>query len=246
MGDPIEAALASSSMSRVADRVWVGIPAPGEGAMGIVVGRDGAVVVDTTSYDRFAGRFLAHVAEQEAAPAWRYLLVTHRHWDHFGGASAIPAPMVAHRLTRAALLGYDAGWVTRNLASWTDQKLIIPDLIDNPLVVLPEVTYDEGITVQLGDREVVAFHTAGHTSDSSMVSVPDARVLFGGDNVFHGRPAFTGHGDLVAWIAALERVKRIGIDVVVPGHGAMGGPELLDQQLVELEGLLARDLQGEA
>jgi cyclase len=58
--------------------------------------------------------------------------------------------------------------------------------------------------------------------------------MFGGDNIFHKRTAFTGHGDLLAWIAALEAIRERPIEVVVPGHGPVGGPEVIEAQLDDL------------
>ncbi len=38
-------------------------------------------------------------------------------------------------------------------------------------------------------------------------------------------------GDLTAWIKTLELVKQLGARIVCPGHGPMGGPEIIaDQQ----------------
>ena len=41
---------------------------------------------------------------------------------------------------------------------------------------------------------------------------------------------FTGDGDIGQWIKTLDAVKKLGPKIVCPGHGPMGGPELLDDQ----------------
>jgi metallo-beta-lactamase class B len=69
-----------------------------------------------------------------------------------------------------------------------------------------------------------------------MVWLPAGGVLFGGCAV---RPADattlgnTAHADLKAWTGAIQRaLERYGnAEVVVPGHGAKGGPELLRHTL---------------
>jgi cyclase len=231
-------------IERVADGVWVGIPAPGEGAMGAVIGTGGMVVIDTTSYNLFAARFLEQVSAAEGRDDWRHLVVSHRHFDHFGGADGIHAPMIAHRLTRAALLGYTPQWLRHNLATWTEQGLIIPELLRDPTIVIPQITFDSVLELHLGNLEVQVIHVGGHTTDQSVVYVAERRLLFASDNIFHERRPFTGHGDLVAWISALDRIRtELPIDTVVPGHGPVGGPALIDAQKLQLQDLLATSIQ---
>ncbi|OJU63820.1 MAG: hypothetical protein BGO04_15195 [Microbacterium sp. 70-38] len=57
--------------------------------------------------------------------------------------------------------------------------------------------------------------------------LPDERVLFTGDLVFNGGTPFAVSGSLGGWIAALEQMAALEPAVVVPGHGDVGGPELL-------------------
>lgn len=210
--------------------------------MGAIVGSEGMLVVDTTSYNVFARRFLDYVETAEHRSDWRFLVVSHRHFDHFGGADAITAPVIGHRLTRAAMLGYTPEWLSRNLATWTQQNLIIPELVRDPLIVVPQITFDVSLELHLGDLEVQVLHVGGHTTDQSVVYVPARRVLFGSDNIFHQRKPFVGHGDLVAWIGALERMRELPVDTVVPGHGPVDGPRLIDEQRRELEDMLEKSL----
>jgi cyclase len=46
----------------------------------------------------------------------------------------------------------------------------------------------------------------------------------------NGAYNFTGDGNIGEWIKTLEAVKKLGAKVVCPGHGPMGGPELLEDQ----------------
>jgi cyclase len=123
--------------------------------------------------------------------------------------------------------------------------MIIPELVDNPRVILPQIVFDNQLDIHLGDVEVQLLHVGGHTTDQVVVYIPARRVLFGSDNIFHKRTPFIGHGDLVTWIDALERLSRLPIDIVVPGHGSIGGPELVTAQIDELKELLDRSLRGE-
>jgi cyclase len=234
----------NATIERIADGVWLGVPDPLEGSMAAVVSGGSMLVIDSTSYNVFAERFVAEVADAEGVAGPTLLFITHRHFDHFGGADAVHAPVIGQRLTREALARYTQGWIDRNLAAWTEAKMVIPELVRNPKVVLPTIVFDDRLVVHVGDVEVELVHTGGHCSDQTMVHVPSRRVLFGSDNIFNGKPAFTGHGDLVTWIEALKWAQSLEPEIVVPGHGANGGAEVIDAQIAELEELYERWLEG--
>ena len=67
--------------------------------------------------------------------------------------------------------------------------------------------------------------------------IPDAGVLFGGDAVRSRSLGYTEEADLQAWPATITALKDAYGDarILVPGHGAPGGPELLDGTLALLE-----------
>jgi cyclase len=235
----------TETVERIADGVWLGVPGPLEGSMAAVVDGGEMLVIDSTSYNVFAERFVSEVAAATGVPGATLLYITHRHFDHFGGADAVPAPVLGHRLTRAALAAYTQEWLDRNIAEWTAAGAVIPELLRNPTVVLPQIVFDDRLVIHVGEIEVELVHTGGHCADQTMVHVPSRGVLFGSDNVFNGKPAFTGHGDLVTWLEVLEWARGLEPELVVPGHGTNGGTELIDAQIAELETLHERWLRGD-
>lgn len=234
-----------SDIEQIADGVWLGVPGPLEGSMAAVVDADVMLVIDSTSYNVFASRFVAEVAAREGVAGPSLLYITHRHFDHFGGADAIDAPVLGHRLTREAMGRYSQEWLDRNIAEWTELGMVIPELVDDPKLVRPQIVFDDRLTVHVGDSPVELVHVGGHCADQTMVYLPRQRVLFGSDNIFNGKPPYTGDGDLITWIEALRWAADLKPDLVVPGHGANGGPELIKAQIEELEELLERSLRGE-
>jgi cyclase len=232
-------------IERVADHVWVGIPGPGEGEMAALVDGDEMLVLDTTSYNIFAERFAAHVAAEEGCSGPTYLYISHRHFDHFAGADAIDAPVIGHWLTRAVMSRYTPEWMSRNIAEWTRLDMVVPELLRDPQVVLPQILFDTHLDVQVGTSVVQLFHVGGHCTDQTAAFIPKQRVLFASDNIIHEKPAYTGDGDLFTWIEALRRFKQLEPEVVIPGHGSVGGPELIDVQIAELEEMLEAKLRGD-
>lgn len=85
--------------------------------------------------------------------------------------------------------------------------------------------------MRLGPLEIF-YPGAAHAPDNVVVWIPAARVLFGGCAVRPGdssSPGNTDDADIENWPTAIEKVlaRYSMAEVVVPGHGAPGGPELL-------------------
>jgi cyclase len=220
-------------IEEIAPGVWLGVPAPGEGCMGAVVGEHLTLYIDTTSYPPFASRFVATV-EAQRPPAHRLLYITHRHYDHFAGSVAIDAPILAHRLTRAVLESYDPDWIARHVPGWVSKGLLIAELVGEPEVVIPQLTFEGPMTIDTGGLTVDLWHQGGHCAELSVAYVREHELFFGSDNVFSGRDPAIDHADVVTWIDALERID-LPLKTVVPGHGPVGGPELISGQVARLK-----------
>jgi cyclase len=64
-------------------------------------------------------------------------------------------------------------------------------------------------------------------------------VLFSGDLVFNGGTPFVLMGSVKGSLAALQQLKELGAETIVPGHGPVAGPEVLDDQIAYLRHVLA-------
>jgi metallo-beta-lactamase class B len=100
---------------------------------------------------------------------------------------------------------------------------------------VPQESFEQERDIPLGSRVLEArFVGPGHTVDAVVVWLPDARILFAGDLVRSAASrslGYTREADLDAWpgsVAALERAYADAL-LIVPGHGAPGGRELLDR-----------------
>ncbi len=71
----------------------------------------------------------------------------------------------------------------------------------------------------------------GHTKGDAYAWLPKEKILFTGDACVNGPHNNVNDGDISEWIKTLELVKQFGAEKVCPGHGPMGGPEIIvDQQ----------------
>jgi cyclase len=195
---------------------------------GFLVGQRGVVSVDACSTERRTRAYLAAIEGVTRQPV-RTLINTHHHGDHtFGNYLFAGATIVGHEGTRAGVRQwgkpFDAPVWTE--VDWGDIELAPPFL-----------TYTDGVTVWVDDLRCEVTHVgrAAHTTNDSIVWIPEREVLFSGDLLFNGGTPFLLQGSIAGAAQVLEEVvKPLGARTIVPGHGPVGGPELIDDVLAYL------------
>jgi cyclase len=182
---------------------------------GVVTGRDGAyLLVDTTSTEA-RNRALLEAVEKISPDAPRALVNTHHHGDHtYGNFVFSPATIVAQENCRAELLAYG---FPGNTGVWE------PVDWGEVRVAPPNLTFADRVRLWSDDRPIDVSYVgqAAHTSNDSLVWLPEQEVLFCGDLLFNGGTPFLLMGSVRGAIEVLESVVApIPARVIVPGHGA--------------------------
>jgi cyclase len=235
-------AAAPARLTEIADGVFAHVQPDGGWCLnnaGLVVGADGhGVLVDTAATERRARHLRAEVLRVAPAPP-RTLVTTHFHGDHTFGHRFFPeALVVAHADARtemaAAGLGLTALWPD---VPWGD---IGP--------TLPHLTYREALTLHLGEdrAELIHLGPAAHTTGDTAVWLPRQRVLFAGDVLMNGVTPFCLMGSVSGSLTALRRLRALDPVTVVPGHGPVGGPGLIDANEEYFHRLVQQARQGAA
>jgi len=220
-------------LNKVSDRVYANWDGETGGNVGIVELDDGALVVDA-QYPGSARRFREAIAETTEKPM-SHLLLTHVHGDHvFGNMVFRDLKIVAHKRLREKMeASLASDWAPGNLEKMLDTvKRDTPErwwLFEGLKIVLPAETFQDRWS--LGGVEFI--HTGGHTDCSSIVYVPEDRALFAGDLLFVGRFPWAGDptADPDTWIRALQMIKDMDVDSIVPGHGPLCDKEEVRRQL---------------
>jgi cyclase len=180
---------------------------------GFLTGPQGVISVDACSTERRTRAYQAAIAAVTPAPV-RTVLNTHHHGDHTFGNCLFPgAAIVAHERARAEAIAFGP---PRDLVFWDG-----PDWGDLSLDP-PFVTFTDQIAVHAGDLRADVRHvgTAAHTTNDSIVWIPDRSVLFCGDLIFNGGTPFLLMGSVTGAVDVLEQVLRpLGAQTIVPGHG---------------------------
>ena len=89
----------------------------------------------------------------------------------------------------------------------------------------------------MGDHTFELLHTPGHTPGQIAVHVPEERVVFTGDTIFSECQTWLMGSNVTEWLAALDRIAKLDVDWVVPGHGEVVTIEYLARQRSEPAGL---------
>jgi glyoxylase-like metal-dependent hydrolase (beta-lactamase superfamily II) len=138
-------------------------------------------------------------ANKTAGGGLAALLLTHHHHDHLGGAETLV------RETGAA--------------SYAHPKEI--ELMKETAPELAPLPIGDGEKVQAGGIELEALLTPGHSPGHLAFWWAEREILFGGDVVLMPTSTWVGPplGNLVDYLASLERVRDLAPRVIYPGHG---------------------------
>jgi glyoxylase-like metal-dependent hydrolase (beta-lactamase superfamily II) len=202
--------------------VYVAVAEPESVNLGLIVGSQRTLLVDTGSSPEQGRTIRAALAGVTDLPLTA-VVVTHWHYDHtFGLAAFADVPRIAHESVQVKLSSAEAAADARRLG-------LDPRGLGRPNLEIAVAT-----ALDLGDRRVEIAHLGrGHTDGDLVVVVPDAEVLFAGDLLESaGPPSFGPDSVPDEWPATLDGVIGVmtATTVAVPGHGEPVGREFVFEQ----------------
>ena len=220
------AAPALAELTKIADNVYsyVGAkdasPANSFAAnAGIVIGRDGILVVDTLISAKEGQRFLADIRKISGKPI-KYVVNTHTHLDHaFGNCvfAKLGAVVISHDADRR-LLEKIGEATLKNIGNYG----LKPEEMVGTEIVLPSLTFSDKMTIDLGGETVELIRVApSHTEGSVIVYLPAKKLLFSGDILFTDFHPYLADGDIPGWTRTLDALLAMDVERIIPGHGPL-------------------------
>jgi glyoxylase-like metal-dependent hydrolase (beta-lactamase superfamily II) len=195
----------------------------------LVVGDTCAVVWDTLSRPQDMALWPPLIGDRELA-----IVYSHADWDHIWGTAGLPyrsARIVAHSLTTARF-GTDVP------GKLTSRQSAEPGQWQDVVLVPPTESFERDWSMDLGGMTLSLHPLPGHTADCIVGFIPERGVLLAGDTVETPCPVVPADSPLPAWIAELRRwAGDARVRTVIPAHGPIGGRELLERNVVYLEGI---------
>jgi len=176
---------------------------------GVVDTADGAVVIDTLLYPDETLQIKQFIESRLKKPV-RYVVNTHHHADHTTGTCYFEgAQIIAHQLCYPLL-------DTRGRESLINAKDNSPEMSDVELI-LPQVVFDDKLTLHVGDKTLHFEHMPGHSADSIVCWVEEDDVLFAADLVMP-IPVFID-GNFDDFLVSLSRLASRSYENIIQGHG---------------------------
>jgi metallo-beta-lactamase class B len=180
------------------------------GCNGMIVINEGeALVFDTPANDEASLELIIWLEKDQKAKV-KGVVATHFHWDCVGGlnefhSNGIPSYASVETIELAKAAGFPT----------------------------PENGFKKKMNLKAGNIEVInQFLGEGHTKDNFVAYVPSDKVIFGGCMI---KELGAGNGNLEdanvsAWPSTVRKVKSKFPEtkIIIPGHGKIGGTELLD------------------
>jgi glyoxylase-like metal-dependent hydrolase (beta-lactamase superfamily II) len=200
---------------RIKDNLWQvggsGLTDPADAAIYLIRFDDKAALIDA-GCGQWHSRLKKNITEcLHPNGQLEYLLLTHCHFDHTGGAEAVRnefgCRIVAHELDAVYL---ESGDSEVTAASWYGARL-------QPLTVDVKL-HGEQSTLTIGSGSVTAIHCPGHSPGSVVYTarIDGQLVLFGQD--IHG-PIHPGLlSDEEQYQESLARLLDLEADLLLEGH----------------------------
>ena len=226
-----------TELKEIAPGVYAYIQAGGPGRdnasvanAGIVVGDDSVLVIDTLTAPLHAKAFISAIRRVTDKP-FRHVVYTHHHADHINGAQYFEgATIVGHPYCRAEVLKQVPGparWANR--PGWADGT--------EPRRILPPTVTADGVTTYYYGPTVVELlpMVPAHTYGDIVVRLPQHGILFAGDIAFYYVAPWCQNAHPSKWIDACNAIERMDLQVIVAGHGPLGGKS----ELADMRGYLS-------
>jgi len=189
-------------------------PMTGPGTNTYVLGTASLTVVDP------GPQIEPHIGAVAALGNIEQVLVTHTHRDHSPAARALA------QQTGARLLGCSP-----------------PNDGPQDTGFVPDRVLVDGETIDVAGFSLSAVATPGHASNHMCYFVHELGWLLTGDHIMGGSTVVIAppDGDMSAYLRSLERLKRLPLKALLPGHGAM-----IEQPCGAIDALIRHRLGREA
>lgn len=121
------------------------------------------------------------------------------------------------------------------ITSYANVKTIA--IAESKNLPVPQYGFVDSLVLHLGDKKIICkYYGPAHTTDNIVTWIPSERILFGGCMVKELKSETLGNiadANLLEWPKTISRVIAAypTAEIVIPGHGALGGQELFQHTL---------------
>lgn len=200
-----------------------GLSAAGVSNAGLIAGSDFLLAIDALQGPIPAKSFIADAKKATGKDVGR-LILTHHHGDHVNGNQFFThAEILSHPYCQSevvkAIPNTPKMWMpTPGVADVAEERKLVP----------PTVTFKDDFVYNIGGTQV-QFRCVGpaHTWGDVVAYLPQHKIVFLGDVGFFWVAPYANNSHITKWIDVCNAILGWDVDVLVPGHGPIGGKKEL-------------------
>ena len=182
-----------------------------------VVTDDGVLVADGQGNPAETANLVSEIGKI-TDQAITHVVICSDHGDHTSGNSSFPqsAEFIAHPNSKMNL---------ERIANDPDRDA------DAPAVIMPTSLVEDMRALTLGETKIrILFLGRAHTGGDLFVWLPGEKILFTSEvflnHMFSGyRSAFP-----TEWLKAMDSAETLGAEILIPGHGFIDEPDILEEE----------------
>lgn len=217
-------------MEHVKDNVYAELISPGCN-VSVSPTPKGTLIVDTPLVARQARAINEGLSAAGHQPV-RFITISHPHGDHILGTYLFGKDVLifGNRPAYEKMGRHESSWVEAWVKTWNWENQDDVQEMIAAKVSLPDVIFEDEITIHLGGVEIWIFPLPGHLAESVGVFLPRAGVLVTGDALFNEHHPYIGEGNFQFWLESFKKMRELKADRIIPGHGPVCGYEAVDKQ----------------
>ena len=226
-------------------------------SFGFLIGDKGVIALDCGWWPGATARALKDLRQITEKPI-THIIYTHGHADHIAGCSALIEAdqhieiiaqedylryrneVVSSRLPFIARRGSDQmGFLLDQNIGGSVGAGVGPGFYDGKAsYYAPTRLVSGGDTLNIDGHEIVLINAKSDIDDAIALYLPDGKILIPGDAV-HGTgpviatPRQEKGRDPMVWMATLEQLSKVDVNVLLPGHGPIYTDAASSKRIIE-------------
>jgi cyclase len=189
----------------------------------------GTVVIDTPMVPKQACAFRDELRRLSGDRPFLYIINTDHHRGHILGNQYFqPTRVVANEHAWKHMKGYGDNFKQRVIDSFRKEPELQAQFTDLQIIV-PRVTFSDRLDIIRGGQDIRIIRVGGHTAATSVVWLPEERLLFVGDAVWVDQHPYMAQANSKEWLDGLTFIRKLRAERIVPGRGQICGREATER-----------------
>ncbi|MED3552958.1 MBL fold metallo-hydrolase [Cytobacillus praedii] len=213
--------------------------------LGLVCGDKHSLVIDSGNSVQHAKDFLQEIDKLNVPPV-KYVVITHAHWDHFLGMNEFDATVIVNSQTNKVIKewqGYlydDSSlqkYVNTNKMTSMCKEIIQSEIPNRENFKLnsPNVIFEDSLTIDLGNKFCFLERIKStHTDDSTIIYIPDEKVIFLGDSVYGANTNSLFHFKQSLLLPMIKDIQKYDSEFFLLGHESIYDKDKMNMYWKEL------------